>query len=252
MQGVVVVVPCFDEADRLDLVAFRASIAANPGLGYLFVDDGSTDGTGEILALFAIEHPTQVGVVSLGRNAGKAEAVRRGVLHAASHGAQLIGYWDADLATPLTAIPSFVAAFADPLITFVLGSRVALLGRHIHRRATRHYIGRVFATAVSLLLDLRVYDTQCGAKFLRATPQMLAAFERPFQLRWCFDVEVLARLLGFQERGELDVERQCVELPLASWRDVGGSKIRPRELPIIARELLRLRRIVAEERRVAR
>src|SRR6185295_18030478 len=111
-----------------------------------------------------------------------------------------------------------------------------------------HYIGLLFATVVSQLLDLRVYDTQCGAKLLRATPQMLAVFSRPFQLRWCFDVELLARLLGLQERSEFDVYRQCVELPLQSWRDVGGSKLGPGQFPKIARELLRLRRIVADER----
>jgi glycosyltransferase involved in cell wall biosynthesis len=250
MHSVVVVVPCFNEAARLDLVAFRESLARDTGIAYVFVDDGSTDATAEVLARFAGEHPEQVEVLRMERNSGKAEAVRRGVLHAANRSAHLIGYWDADLATPLTAIPGFVATFADPSVSFVLGSRVALLGRHIHRRATRHYIGRVFATAVSLLLDLRVYDTQCGAKVLRATPEMLQAFERPFRLRWCFDVELLARLLGLQERGVFDVERQCVELPLAAWRDVGGSRIGPREIPVIARELLHLRKIVAAERRV--
>jgi glycosyltransferase involved in cell wall biosynthesis len=249
MPRVVIVVPCFNEAARLDVVAFRESLARDGGIAYLFVDDGSTDATADVLAGFAAEHPERIEIVRLPRNAGKAEAVRRGVLHAASRGARLIGYWDADLATPLAAIPAFVAAFDDPVIAFVLGSRVALLGRRIHRRATRHYLGRVFATAVSLLLDLRVYDTQCGAKVLRATPQVLQAFERPFRLRWCFDVEILARLLGLQERGEFDVERQCVELPLAAWRDVGGSRIGPRELPVIARELLQLRGIVAGERR---
>jgi glycosyltransferase involved in cell wall biosynthesis len=250
MQSVVVVVPCFNEARRLDLVAFREGILRDPGVGYVFVDDGSTDATGEILAGLAAELTARVEVVRLAQNSGKAEAVRRGVLYAAHRGAQLIGYWDADLATPLAAIPTFVAAFADPTVCFVLGSRVALLGRRVHRRALRHYLGRLFATAVSLMLDLRVYDTQCGAKFLRATPEVLQAFDRPFRLRWCFDVEILARLLGLQERGEFDVERQCLELPLTAWRDVGGSKIGPGQIPLIARELLQLRRIVAAERRV--
>jgi glycosyltransferase involved in cell wall biosynthesis len=249
MQSVVVVVPCFNEADRLDLTAFRESLAHDPQVGYVFVDDGSTDRTAEMLGAFAAEHPERAEVLRLERNFGKAEAVRRGVLYAADRRAELIGYWDADLATPLTAIPAFVAVFTDPGIAFVMGARVQLLGRQVHRKAMRHYIGRVFATAVSQLLDLRVYDTQCGAKLLRATPQMLEAFSRPFQLRWCFDVELLARLLGQQERGEFDLYRQCVELPLQSWRDVGGSKLGPAQFPKIARELARLRKIVAEERR---
>ncbi len=249
MQSVVVVIPCFNEADRLDLTAFRASLAAEPQLSFVFVDDGSTDRTADMLAAFGAEFPHRVELLRLASNGGKAEAVRRGVNHAADRSSSLIGYWDADLATPLAAIPSFVDAFADPEVSFVMGSRVQLLGKNVQRKAVRHYIGRVFATAVSQLLDLRVYDTQCGAKVLRPTPQMRHAFARPFQLRWCFDVELLARLLGLQARGEFDVDRQCVELPLQTWRDVGGSKLGPRQFPHIVGELLQLRTIVADERR---
>lgn len=249
MPDVVVVVPCYDEAARFDPPAFRQSLVRDPTLAYVLVNDGSTDGTGRMLDGFAAEHPARVRVLHLERNVGKAEAVRRGVLAAAEERPRLVGYWDADLATPLEAIPDFVARFADPAVQVVLGSRVQLLGRRVRRSARRHYLGRVFATAVSLLLDLAVYDTQCGAKLLRATPAMLALFARPFELRWCFDVELLARLLGLEARGELDVARQCVELPLAAWEDAPGSKIGLRRVPTIAAELLRLRRIVAAERR---
>jgi len=249
MQSVVVVVPCYNEADRLDLTAFRESIAREPQLTYLFVDDGSTDRTTDMLTAFAAEHPDRIQLLRLESNSGKAEAVRRGIHYSADHSADLIGYWDADLATPLTAIPSFVNAFAEPAVTLIMGSRVQLLGRNVHRKAVRHYLGRVFATVVSRLLDLRVYDTQCGAKMLRPTPQMRQVFARPFKLRWCFDVELLARLLGLQARGEFDVARQCLELPLHTWRDVGGSKLGPRQFPHVLGELMQLRTIVADERR---
>ena len=73
-------------------------------------------------------------------------------------------------------------------------------------------------------------------------------FSRPFRLRWCFDVEVLARLMGMQARGEIDVARQCVELPLEVWEDTSGSKLGLRQVPQILGELIRLRGIVAAER----
>lgn len=249
MPDVVVVVPCYNEAARLNLAAFRASLAEQPALSYVLVNDGSTDGTQAMLDGFAAENPARVRALHLEHNSGKAEAVRRGVLHAGELGARLVGYWDADLATPLTAIPQFVAVLANPEVILVLGSRVQLLGRRIRRTPTRHYLGRVFATAASALLGLAVYDTQCGAKLMRATPQMLAIFGRPFQLRWCFDVELLARVQGLQARGAIDVDRQCVELPLDAWEDASGSKLGLRQMPKVFGELLSLRRIVAEERR---
>jgi hypothetical protein len=176
-------------------------------------------------------------------NCGKGEAVRAGMNRAFSEGAAYAGYWDADLATPLREIPAFVAEFdANPELELLLGSRVKLLGRAIERRATRHYIGRVSATAISVALRLPVYDTQCGAKLFRVSPECKALFDTPFQSHWIFDVEILARMLSHQRDTQTRAEDVIREIPLWEWRDVAGSKVKPSDFFKSMLELWGIRR----------
>jgi len=235
------VVPCYNEAQRFDAAEFYSALAREPLLEFVLVDDGSSDGTGELLESVAAQAGERIDVLRLPQNRGKAEAVRAGVLRAFELGAALIGYWDADLATPLSVVADFAEVFERPQVVLVLGSRVALMGRHVERDLRRHYLGRGFATLVSMGLGLRVYDTQCGAKLFRAVPVMRRAFEQPFEQNWTFDVELLARLLREEaETGEIRVKEQCVELPLAEWRDKPGSKIKLSHVPRIVWEVARV------------
>ena len=132
------------------------------------------------------------------------------------------------LATPLSALDDFLAVLRQrPDVEFVLGSRVMLMGRNVTRKATRHYSGRIFATAVSLALDLPVYHTQCGAKVLRLTPATASLFAAPFRSRWVFDVELIARYLRLPVGpGEPARRDRLYELVLPAWHDRPGSKLR--------------------------
>ena len=222
------VVPCFNEERRLNPKAFAAFAVSRPEVRLLFVDDGSTDRTGAILEGIRAEAPAAVELARLSANQGKAAAVREGMLAGLRLGPQLIGFWDADLSTPLTAVDDFLALAAKrPEVDIILGSRVMLMGRDIRREAWRHYLGRVFATGVSLSLDLPVYDTQCGAKVLRANEATAALFAEPFHSPWIFDVELLARYLALPAApGEPARRDRIYELAVASWHHVPGSKLR--------------------------
>ena len=200
-----IVVPCYNEASRLDVAAFRRFIERSTTPQFLLVDDGSRDRTLEVLESLREFAPQRIAVHDLPKNVGKAEAVRQGICRALSGNPQYVGYWDADLATPLESIAEFRRLLDERTnLLMVLGSRVKLLGRSIDRRAVRHYSGRVFATAASLVLGLPVYDTQCGAKLFRVCPETCRLFREPFRTNWVFDVEILARFLAGKDRAAQD------------------------------------------------
>src|SRR3954468_7659858 len=225
---VIIVAPCFNEALRLQTQAFSDFLNLSANVTFVFVDDGSTDDTPLVLERLRQRHPRQVCTLRLGTNVGKAEAVRRGMRASLRRHPALVGYWDADLATPLDAIPQFIDVLQSrPNIDLVMGSRVALLGRDICRSPVRHFMGRVFATAASIVLRLPVYDTQCGAKLFRVTPRFSELISRPFRARWIFDVEILARMVFETPRkGQGSAQSTIYEYPLEQWQDIRGSRLK--------------------------
>jgi glycosyltransferase involved in cell wall biosynthesis len=226
MSRLCLVVPCYNEAERLDPMPFLQMVQSRSDVGFLFVNDGSTDATATVLADVVARGNGRIAALNLEQNVGKAGAVRAGIQSAFDRSSELVGYWDADLSTPLEAIPQFLDVLdRQPQIEIVMGARVKLLGRNIDRYAVRHYSGRLFATAASVVLKLPVYDTQCGAKLFRVNDAVRQAFSAPFRSRWIFDVELLARYVA-ATGSDVAVSR-IYELPLTTWTDVPGSKLRP-------------------------
>ena len=252
MKRTTLVVPCFNEAARLDPSGL-ALLLDDPGVDLLLVDDGSTDATRTLLEDFARTRPERIHVLALSRNSGKAEAVRRGLVTSLeADRSALVGYLDADLSTPPSEMHRLIAIMRDSSADALLGARVALLGREIARQPARHYLGRVFATLASLALRIPVYDTQCGAKLFRVTPMLVEALRDPFLSRWAFDVELLGRLL-IGSRSSPPVARANVwEEPLRAWRDVEGSKLSPRQMSGALFDLARIVRDLERRRAVRR
>lgn len=214
-----IVVPCFNEERRLQPDGLLR-LLNEPGIHLLLVDDGSSDGTLTSLKALRQREPGRINVLELPANKGKAEAVRAGLRKALACGSTIVGYLDADLATPPEEMLRLLSRLQQGTTQAVFGARVALLGRDIQRNPARHYLGRVFASISAVSLGLRVYDTQCGAKAFRATEELARALEKPFSSRWIFDVELISRLLAEGIRPE-----HFAEVPLRTWRDVKGSSL---------------------------
>jgi dolichyl-phosphate beta-glucosyltransferase len=237
----ILVVPCFNEEQRLPVEELRTFRIDGVRLEILLVDDGSSDGTLRLLESLRAQDPERFSVMALEQNSGKAEAVRRGIVAAIDRAPDLVGFWDADLATPLSEIPGFLEVFATrPEIDMVFAARVRLLGRSISRNPARHYFGRVGATLISQSLGLAVYDTQCGAKLFRATDDMRTIFRDPFLSRWIFDVEIIARLV--RDRGRDAAARAIYELPINVWHDVKGSKVKSTDFGRALKDLWKIHR----------
>ena len=111
-SDLVLVVPCYNEATRLRRPCSSTLSRAIRSVGSLFVDDGSVDGTTAVLERMALESPAGIRAIRLPTNQGKAEAVRRGLLEAMAANPALVGFWDADLSTPLTAVGDFLSVAA--------------------------------------------------------------------------------------------------------------------------------------------
>ncbi|GAB3926652.1 dolichyl-phosphate beta-glucosyltransferase [Larkinella terrae] len=220
-----IIIPCYNEASRLPSDTFLQYQQRHPNVRFCFVNDGSKDQTLAVLKHLAQRNPAQNEVLHLEQNQGKAGAVRAGMLHMQESSAvDYIGYFDADLATPLEAINDLEAYLdSNPGRQMVMGSRIQHLGTHIQRNTQRHYIGRVIATGISLILQLPVYDTQCGAKLFRRAI-VPVAFKSPFISPWLFDVEILARLI--QHFGRTNLGDFVAEMPLREWIEQSDSRVK--------------------------
>lgn len=219
----VIIIPCFNEAKRLPINSFETFIESKSlEVAFLFVNDGSTDDTIGVLMQLKSKFNDQVEILDLKQNVGKAEAVRQGMLMAKNENHHYLGYFDADLATPLEEIARLVEYTKRNVVPYiVMGSRVKLFGfSEIRRNLSRHYIGRVFATVVSNMLRLPIYDTQCGAKLVHSKV-VSTLFKEKFSSKWMFDVELLFRL----KNNYTDFECRIIEIPLKKWNDIAGTKI---------------------------
>ncbi|HRP60758.1 MAG TPA: glycosyltransferase family 2 protein [Vicingus sp.] len=238
MQKCCIVIPCYNEAERILVDEFVAFVNANPNFSLLFVNDGSTDHTQEVLEKLCANHPN-INFVSLPTNQGKAEAVRKGLLSLIGKGYFYLGFWDADLSTPLSEAVRFIACFeSTSSIKIVIGTRFKRLGSNIERSTKRHIFGRIFATFTSNILNLPVYDSQCGAKIFEAN-LVEELFKEKFITKWIFDVELLARYQNLVGRETL--LKSVIELPLLEWKEVSGSKISLFYLLKVPFELLKIR-----------
>ena len=237
MEKICIIIPCYNEAQRLELEVFREFVGKEERFDFCFVNDGSLDNTSEVLRRAVALEPNRFLLVDNADNRGKAEAVRSGILYVNSlNRYHIVGYLDADLATPLEDL-YLLAEVMDrqPEVCMTMGARLKRLGANVQRKAYRHYLGRGFATLVSMLYQLPVYDSQCGAKLLKSE-LIPVGFSEEFRSGWLFDVELILRI----REKHADYNRIIHEVPLNTWEEKGDSRIKFKHLLKMPKELFNI------------
>ncbi len=226
-----VILPAYNESARiagtLDRILAHATLH-NWNVEVIVVNDGSNDGTAEIVREYARKYAMLRPLDNPG-NRGKGYSVRNGMLHAKG---DILLFSDADLSSPIEEADKLFAAIA-------MGADVAIGSRWVDRRLQirrqplyRRLFGRMFNLALRMILGLQFMDTQCGFKaFTRRSA--LAIFPLQKIERWGFDPELLylAKKFGLVVR----------EVPVA-WSHREGTRLHPlRDGIRMFSELLRIR-----------
>jgi dolichyl-phosphate beta-glucosyltransferase len=217
-----IVVPCFNESKRICVQSFLDFLNDNEHITFLFVDDGSTDKTIQILKEMN-ELSIRAQYIELPKNVGKAEAVRSGVLYAHLQSFTHIGYLDADLTISLATARDLLEVFNNhSRVELTFASRTKRFETKESKNLPRQTIGYIFSFISKRLLQLPITDTQCGAKFFtaRVVPVL---FNNSFFSRWIFDVEIFFRFKAYFSQSALFYLH---EFPIESWEDNAESKIK--------------------------
>ncbi|MEN3940954.1 glycosyltransferase [Prosthecobacter sp. SYSU 5D2] len=245
MMKLHLVVPCYRESGRIGsfLPELCEEMQRLGDVVVMVVEDGSdAEEQGimrDLISVWRSEYPCLGQPLMLDKNLGKGGAVYAGWARAEEAG--LLGFVDADGATPAREVARLIrlARSAEHAGQALFASRVKLLGRRVERLLKRHLLGRIYATLVSELLDIGVYDSQCGLKLVPAP-----AYEKisaGLQIKgFAFDAELLAALL--------DGGCKVVEVPV-DWSEIPGGKVHlVRDSLFMAKDILKIRRL-REERR---
>jgi|TARA_B110000858_G_C17674399_1_gene413444 dolichyl-phosphate beta-glucosyltransferase len=239
MSKTAIIIPCYNESRRLDIKSYHQFLKENQDIDIYFLDDGSTDKTFFLIKDLNKEF-TNCFSFSNKINLGKANITRLGIQKALNEkNYDYIGFFDADLATPLNEIFRFIRIFEkNKNLILVMGCRILRSGANIERNSYRHYFSRILVTIINLYLNIKFYDTQAGAKIFKAS-YVKNLFLDSFLSNWLFDIEIILRIK--EQNPSLNIYKGIYELPLNSWVEKKGSKIKIIDILTIPFNLIKIK-----------
>ncbi len=203
----VVVIPAYNEMPHIE--DFLRRLRDYP-YEFVFVDDGSTDGTGERIEEYGFK------VIRHDKNRGKGAAIKTGFAYAVEGGYDAVITMDSDGQHDPELIPRFVESLRDADI--VLGSRRKFM-TPANMPLDRYLVNRITSTIISLLAGHLIEDPQNGYRAFRIEVLKSLRFERD---RFDFETEVLVKALryGFRlKHVEVPVIYGAEKSHINKWKD---------------------------------
>jgi glycosyltransferase involved in cell wall biosynthesis len=211
-----IVIPAVNEEQRLPETLRRIHeylMARSLRAEVLVVDDGSTDGTAQVVDGLRKQY-AEVRRITNDSNHGKGYAVRQGMLEARG---EIALFTDADLSTPIEEADKFLAVLREGRCDGAIGSRALdRLLIEVRQSRAREIGGILFNRVVRWMTGLTFADTQCGFKAFRMDRARIL-FEQQRIAGFGFDPEILF-LAG---RHGLRIE----EIPVR-WAHHAASKVK--------------------------
>ncbi|TDC15243.1 polyprenol monophosphomannose synthase [Streptomyces sp. 8K308] len=189
--AITVVMPTYNEAESLPVIADELLALPLPGLRLLVVDDNSPDGTGEIADELAKRHPGRVEVLHRTVKDGLGRAYVAGMTLAVERGAEYVLQMDADGSHAVAYVPQLIGSALATGAGFVVGSRYVPGGRLAsewapHRRLLSRWANRY----VGAVLRTGLRDATAGFVLWHADVVRALHLEQVRSNGYCFQVEL--------------------------------------------------------------
>ncbi len=185
-----VVVPTYNESENIERMLARIRECL-PDAGILVVDDGSPDGTGDLVKAVAAEVP-DVHLLARSAKSGLGSAYRTGFAWGLERGYDAFVEIDADFSHDPAALPTLVAPVAEG-VDVVIGSRYVEGGSIPNWAWYRHLLSRGGNLYASAMLGLHVADSTAGYRVYSARILELLGLERIRAEGYGFQIEMTYR-----------------------------------------------------------
>lgn len=201
MKKTTIVIPTYNERENVPPLLEQVFALDVPELHVLFVDDGSPDGTGQLVEDLKATYPGRLDILHRQGKLGLGTAYIQGFQKAIADGAQVIGQMDADFSHPIQKIPEMLAALQE--VDIAIGSRYIPGGSldedwPFWRKGLSKF-GNFYARTI---LNLPIRDVTGGFRFWKRAALQSLPLERVRSNGYVFQVEMafIAHRLGLQFR----------------------------------------------------